>query len=148
MPSQNRQFATWKSVSFTRPLLRHASQAPRYTEFQPFRNQRGPAFQPESASRLDLATENRTNASITAEPWPDRTTAPAEGWPAAKSQQDLAILLAILVCAVRELFQQRIRAKHVKSNMHVAIMGKDPDFQVMRAIDILTDLQHQRHRVG
>ena len=32
--------------------------------------------------------------------------------------------------------------------MHVAIMGKDPDFQVMRAIDVLADLQHQRHRVG
>jgi hypothetical protein len=69
-------------------------------------------------------------------------------WPAAKSQQDLAILLAFPICVVRGLFQQRIRAKHVKSNMHVTIMGKDPNFQVMRAVDILTDLQHQRHRVG
>ena len=29
----------------------------------------------------------------------------------------------------------------MKSNMHVAIMGKDPDFQVMRAIDVLADLR-------
>jgi hypothetical protein len=79
MLSQNRQFATRKSVSFTRPLLRHASQTPGNTVFQPFRNQRGPDFQPESASRLDLAAENRTNASITAEPWQDRTAVTTPG---------------------------------------------------------------------
>lgn len=32
--------------------------------------------------------------------------------------------------------------------MHVAIMGKEPNLQVMRAVDILADLQHQRQRVG
>src|SRR5829696_8656720 len=77
--AQDRYFAARKSVSFTRPLLRHASQTPRNTGFQPFRNQRGPDFQPESASRLDLTAENRTNASITAEPWPDRPCAASRG---------------------------------------------------------------------
>jgi len=36
----------------------------------------------------------------------------------------------------------------MKSDMHVAVMSEDPNFQVMRTIDILADLQHQRHRLG
>ncbi|QHO78355.1 hypothetical protein ACH79_42995 [Bradyrhizobium sp. CCBAU 051011] len=39
-------------------------------------------------------------------------------------------------------------AKHVKPDMHVAIMGKDTNLQVMGTIDVLADLQHQRHRIG
>jgi hypothetical protein len=34
----------------------------------------------------------------------------------------------------------------MKPDMHLAIMGKDPNHQVMRAVDILADLQHQRQR--
>ena len=92
--AQDRQFAARESVSFTRPLLRHASRTPGNTGLQSFRNQRGPAFQPESARRVDLAAGKQDNASITAEPWPDRRR--SVGWLAAKSQQNPMVLLAIL----------------------------------------------------
>ena len=31
--------------------------------------------------------------------------------------------------------------------MHMAVMGKDPDLQVVRTIDVLADFQHQRYRI-
>ena len=32
--------------------------------------------------------------------------------------------------------------------MHLAVVGEDPDLQVMHTIDVLADFQYERHRIG
>jgi hypothetical protein len=82
-------------------------------------------------------------------PWPGRPANLAEG-PARskKTAKPIGFAGHLLIFTVGRLFQRRIRAKHVKANMHMAVMGKDPDLQVVRTIDVLADFQHQRHRIG
>ena len=48
----------------------------------------------------------------------------------------------------KALFQRGVRAKDVKPEMHVALVSKGFDVQVVGVVDVFADLQHKRHRVG
>ena len=109
-----------------------------------FRSQRRRAFQPESAHqtaiRLCIGVSQRC---VRADQPGVRRRLSLNTRRASKTRP---VLLALeRPCPEETLFllQRRIRTKDMQADMHVAVMRKRPDMQIVGMIDVFTDLENQ-----
>jgi len=113
-----------------------------------FRSQRRMAFQPESAhqTRFGYASECRSGAFAQNQPGVRRRLS----LNTRRASKTRPVLLALeRPCPEETLFllQRRIRTKDMQADMHVTVMRKRPDMQIMRMVDVFTDLETGQ-RVG